>query len=200
MTHSASPAKPPSRHRPSSHSDRGFSLLEITISIAIVSVALAGLAPVLVQCTMMLASSRSETRAWILARSRIEQLSALAFEQRADTLALVTDESADLSSVPPTSHGSGLAAGDASTSWTDTSGFVDWTSVDGRPAAPRSTDAAFVRRWAVDVENGVPPDRGRLLLVFSRDGAGEGRERGRVSAARRTGDVWLFTARSRTLR
>jgi hypothetical protein len=185
--------------RPSPH-DRGFVLLEIAIALLVLAGSVASLAPVIATCGVMLQDARRETLALAVAAARLEQLAALSYEQRGDTLAEVVDRTADLTSVPPGSGGQGLEAGDGQSAWREVPGFTDWGLADGRPRNEAAGDTVFVRRWAVATIASASDDNARLLHVFARDRPSEDREPPRASAARRPGDVWLFTVRSRVLR
>jgi hypothetical protein len=190
------------RHRPGAAwlpCEAGTSLLEVIVAIVLVTGALAGFAPLLVQCTWLVAEAGEETQALTLAASRLAQLRSLTFEQDAVTLIDRTDEVTDLSSDPPGRGGTGLLPRHPSAAWQDAPGYTDLARWDGQPA--RGTrDAAFVRRWAVSA---LPAPAGvdrRLVQVFARARTPEVREAARRSGARRRGDVWLFAIRSRVHR
>jgi type II secretory pathway pseudopilin PulG len=180
-------------------SARGVSILETVVALALLATGLATLAPVLVSATRMLADARDETRALALATSRLQDLEALDFDFDAVAGTALTDVSANLSTQPRSRSGTGLLPGDPSAAWRDMSAGWDWTTLDGTPTLTERT-ALFTRRWAVSALP-APPGTERLLIqVFARSRSREAREPARASAARRPGDVWLFTVRARHLR
>lgn len=189
----------PSRGRARIDGMRGVSILETVVALALVTMALAALAPVLVRATLLLADAREETLALALATSRLHDLEALDFYQDAGTGGLGTDVTTNLASRPRTRSGPGLLAGDPAGAWRNLPGGWDWTTSGGRPTNDPA-DAAFLRRWAVS-RLPAPLGTERLLVqVCARSRAREEREGVRASAAHRPGDVWLFSVRTRQLR
>lgn len=179
---------------------RGFSLIEVTVGVAILGVAFAALAPVFVQITHLVAEAGDESRAVAAAMSRMEQLSALVFEQDAATLAATTDTTTGLASAVPNQSGTGLQRSGPSPLIADNEGFVDWVGPQGKTLADARSQVRLVRRWSV---SGLPltwNDESLLLQVFSRQHAREAGEASRSGFGRRPGDVWLFSARARSLR
>jgi prepilin-type N-terminal cleavage/methylation domain-containing protein len=179
-----------------SASSRGFSLLEVCISLLVVAIALATLAPAVIVCIRTVRDVRDDSRALVLARSRLEQLRSLRMEQPAGGGAPVTDTSTDLSQTPATRGGEGLTAGDGSSVWSDRAGSFDRIDRNATPAS----DIPYIRRWGVSAVGGFGPDPPLLLQVMTRSEPREAADGPRAAAARRPGDAWMFVIKGRMLR
>jgi prepilin-type N-terminal cleavage/methylation domain-containing protein len=99
----------------------GFSLIEVIVATAVLTVGVLGLAQLIVVSTVANRDARATTTATVLARSKMEELRAAPFD--------------------------GLAASPPGVLAADTPGFVDY--IDGSGAAVPSSAATFVRRWAI---------------------------------------------------
>jgi uncharacterized protein (TIGR02598 family) len=101
----------------------GFSLIEVAVATAVLTVGILGLAQLLVVATDANRTARATTTAAVLARSKLEELRAAPFDS--------------LTASPP-----GTLA-------MDTPGFVEYLDASGTVVAT-TQGAAFVRRWAVE--------------------------------------------------
>lgn len=133
--------------------ERGFSLAEVLVATAILSVALVSLAQLFAIATKANRSSKSTTLAAVLAEQKMEQLRSLTWGF--DTIGLpFSDISTDLSVVPETpTGGTGLSPSPAGTLSQNTTGFVDYLDASGRwlgtgPEPPAG--AVYIRRWSVE--------------------------------------------------
>jgi type II secretory pathway pseudopilin PulG len=117
--------------------DWGFALAELLVAMALIAVAVAGLAALIVLAVRVAAGAHEQTRATILAAQKLEQL-------RVETAGTVPGAAGSLATSVP--------------------GYVDWLDRDGQPAAGPS--AVYVRRWAVGPVSGVP-DVGLLQVLVS---------------------------------
>ena len=132
--------------------DRGFTLVEVLVTLSLVVGATLSLAQLTVLTVRDLRIARLQTSTAALATSRLEELRSLEWSFDA-TGAPVEDLSTNLASESPASGGSGLAPSPARALEENTAGYVDFLDAHGRwvssgPDVPG--DAAFVRRWAVE--------------------------------------------------
>lgn len=129
---------------------RGFSLLEVLVASAVLTVAVVGLVPLLIVSTTANTNARTTTFAVALAQQKMEQLRALAWSIDANGAA-VSDTTTDLTTTPERAgSGVGLNASPAGALDRDTSGYVDFLNAAGAvvPADPQASPA-FIRRWSI---------------------------------------------------
>ena len=143
--------------------DRGFTLMEVLVAMALLCVAALGGIQLVAVATGMMSRARVHSLATGLAASRMEQLRGLRFEFDDGGLR-VTDAATDVSAEPPAPGGAGLAVSSGATLDGNVPGYVDfldrngaWTGNGTAPAA----GTAFVRRWAIEA---VDP-AGDLLVL-----------------------------------
>jgi prepilin-type N-terminal cleavage/methylation domain-containing protein len=141
------------------HADKpraeGFSLIEVLVSVALLSVVSLGVAQLFAVATKANATSKGQTSTALLAVQKMEQLKALTwgFDQSAAALGLpVSDTSTDLSTAVPTGGGSGLNPSPADSLVVDRTGYVDYLDEHGAwvgntPSA--AAGARYVRRWSI---------------------------------------------------
>ena len=176
--------------------ERGFTLIEVLVAMALLTVAALGGLQLVIVATEMMRDARTQSLAANVAASRLEQLRGLRFEYDGAGVR-VTDTSTDLSRDPPVPGGTGLRPSGAATLDANVAGYVDFLDSRGRwvgngPAVPPG--AAVVRRWAVEAVDAS----GDLLAlqVLARPVTG-----GRVGAgARVAGEARFVTLRARVLR
>jgi len=181
-------------------SARGFSLVDVITGVAILSVALAALAPVFAQVTFGLADARIESLAVVAALSRMEQLSTLTFEEDSASAIQLTDQSTNLASSPNDASGTGLRRVGTSPLLQARNGLADWIDSTGTQLETTTGRVLIARRWSVSDLPRTGDSDGLLLHVIARGQAREAGEHRRTTYARRPGDVWLFSARARSLR
>jgi prepilin-type N-terminal cleavage/methylation domain-containing protein len=147
--------------------DRGFTLIEVLASLAIVSAAVISGAQLLTATGTTVHAARLQTCAVALATARMEELRSLAY-----TLdpagAPLTDGSTNLSTDPPATGGPGLTPSPPGALEQNTSGYVDFLDAGGRwlsagPSVPAR--AAFVRRWSIDQPADGSPDSLVLQVI-----------------------------------
>ena len=176
--------------------DRGFTLMEVLVALALICVAALGGIQLVAVATGMMSRARVDSLATGLASSRMEQLRALRFEFDS-TGVRVTDLATDISAQPAAPGGSGLAISGAAALDGNVPGAVDFLDRNGTwigngPSSPART--AFVRRWAIEAT-----DAGGDLLVLQvlvrpvASGSAGGSQRV-------AGEVRLVTLRARTVR
>ena len=135
--------------------ERGSSLIEATIAVALCAAVMAAACPVLLALVRASATVRAQTMTAALAASRLEQLRALHWYVSEDAAGFAVeriDTTTDLSTLVPSNGGPGLRPRDLLTLRANVAGYVDYLDRNGRwlgngPSAPEGT--RFVRRWAV---------------------------------------------------
>jgi prepilin-type N-terminal cleavage/methylation domain-containing protein len=164
---------------------RGFSLLEVLFALAVLSVALAGLAQLFTIAARANASARATTYAVVLAQEKMEQLRGLAFGFDTSGNA-VTDLDTDITVQPESPGvGTGLRPSPPGALGENTVGYVDYVdangaSLGGAMAVP-PPGAAYIRRWSVEP---LPSGTGTIVLQVLVTPA---RHRGEADARSRLG-------------
>ena len=150
--------------------ERGFTLLEVLVAIAVLGAAALITGRFLAATTSQMALSRAQASTAAFAVTRMEQLRALRWTFD-PTGAPQSDTSTDFSTSPPTHSGSGLSPSPPMALQENTPGFVDyldergaWVGTGAQP--PRS--AMFVRRWSIDVPADGTADTLVLQVVVRR--------------------------------
>lgn len=134
--------------------ERGFSLIEILVSVGILAAASLSVAQLFAVATNANFASKSQTSTAMLAAQKMEQLKALTwgFDQTSSNLGLpVSDTTTDLSEPDPVGGGQGLNPSPPGAIDTDTAGYVDYLDASGAwvgNSGPPGT-AFYVRRWAI---------------------------------------------------
>jgi len=144
---------------------RGFSLLEVLFALAVLSVALAGLAHLFTIATRANASARATTYAVVLAQQKMEQLRGLAYGFDTSGNA-VTDLDTDVSVQPELPGlGTGLQPSPHGALAENTVGYVDYVDANGASlggaAAVPPPGTAYIRRWSVEP---LPPGANTIVL------------------------------------
>lgn len=146
--------------RPTGHGDAGFTLLELLIAVALITVLAGAAASVMALAGRSLARSRLDTTAVLLAHGRLEQLHALSWGfGSAHAPRAGVDLTTDLSGREPTSGGTGLRPGPSDAIEVSRAGFVDHLDRAGRWMGAETTPPAgarFTRRWTVERVAGLP--------------------------------------------
>jgi prepilin-type N-terminal cleavage/methylation domain-containing protein len=164
--------------------ERGFSLVEVLVATAVLSVALVSLAQLFAIATKANTSSRSTTIAAVLAEQKMEQLRSLTWGF--DTIGLpFSDISTDLSVVPETPIGGpGLSPSPAGTLSQNTTGFVDYVDAFGRwvgTGAQPPAGTIYIRRWSVEPLPTNPNNTLVLQVLVTRNRARGAADDGAVS-------------------
>ena len=128
---------------------RGFTLVEVLIAIALLSLAALGGVQLVAVALRAVAAARTQTLSVVLTTARLEELRGLAFEFDDQGLPS-TDLQTDLSTSPASTGGPGLTPGGSMSANVD--GYVDhldhrgdWI---GNGAVPPAR-AVYVRRWSI---------------------------------------------------
>ncbi len=144
-------------------SPRGFSLIEVLVAIAVLSVALVSLVGLFTAAAGVTALARDTTFATLLASRKVEELRALAFTYDSAGRP-VTDTDTDTGLWPPGTAGAGLQPA-AGTLAANVPGYVDHLDGFGRQVgggAQPPGQARYTRRWQVMP---LPDDPSGTLVV-----------------------------------
>lgn len=176
--------------------DRGFTLMEALVAMALLCVAALGGIQLVAVATEMMARTRVHSIAAGLASARLEQLRSLQFEFDAAGLR-VTDLSTNLAADPAGSGGPGLSVSGAASLDGNVGGYVDFLDRNGAwlgagGSAPPGT--VFVRRWSIEPMGGSAD---LLVLQVLVRPVASGSAAGSTRVA---GEVRLVTLRARTRR
>lgn len=133
-----------------SHRQKGFGLIESIVAAALLSVTLAGLAPLFLQAARSAADGRRAPVALAAASSKLEQLLALSWTYDASGAPL-SDVASDTSRDPPApAGGTGLSVSPTNSLSRSADGFVDYLDTSGRSVGSTpATGAVFSRRWLI---------------------------------------------------
>lgn len=177
--------------------ERGFSLVELLVAMALVSSLATGVTQLFVLVSRSTRDARSQTTATILAAQKMEQLRALTWGDAQGLGPSLTDDTTDLGSDPPTSGGRGLLPAPAGSLSRSTAGYVDYLDgfggwVGGGAAAP--TTAVFIRRWSI-----TSIDENTLIFQVLVTTVEHERRRTRASSGplRLADDGWLVSVKTR---
>lgn len=179
--------------------ERGFTLIEVTVAVALLMTAIAGIGQLAIVSARANEATRSSATVEWLAREKLEQLTALALTAD-DGLLSVTDYATDVTQWPlQPSGGVGLSVSPGDTLATAASGYVDYldsngVSVGGGGSPPR--DARWQRRWSVQAVAGQPDVL--MLQVIVAPARTTGAVMARDAAA--MNGAWLVSLRSRRAR
>lgn len=136
-----------------SRSERGFSLVETVVAMAILATSLVGMAHMFALATSQNIAARSTTSATILAQEKIEQLRGLTWGF--DQLNLPISDFASNTTIDPPSPtgGTGLSPSFGDTLSQNVDGYVDYVGRLGQPLGGGATPppgTAYVRRWSIE--------------------------------------------------
>jgi prepilin-type N-terminal cleavage/methylation domain-containing protein len=136
--------------------DRGLTLVEVLIALAVFVTAATGVAQLCAIGTRAAGAAREHAAAVVLAAAKMDQLRALewtyALGPPGNPPALRTDVTTNVSVPAMTGDGTGLQPSPAGTLAANLPPFVDYVDREGRwvgngPDPPRT--AVFIRRWSV---------------------------------------------------
>lgn len=154
---------------PGRRSESGITLLEVVIAMALIAVAVTGVAGLASVARQSGVTARRQTSATLLATQKMEQLLALTWRIDLSGSGLPeSDTSTDVSYDPPRSGGVGLDPSPAGTLQTDMAGYADYLDDDGRwlgRGATPPAGAVYRRRWSVQTSPFDPDARVIQVLV-----------------------------------
>ena len=182
-------------------SSSGFSLVEVLISMAILTAVSLGVAQLFAVSTRANLVARGQTSTTALAEQKLEQLRALTWGFDVEGQGLpVSDTTTDLSVDPPAATGGGLNPSPVDSLEANTPGYVDFLDANGAYVGSGLTPpgtAAFIRRWSI---RPLPtnPNNPLVLQVLVTPVANEGsRIAGPGARQRMPGDALLVSVKTR---
>ena len=139
--------------RSSFNSSRGFSLIEVVVSMGLLMTVCLGVAQLFAVSTKANQVARNQTSATTMAEQKMEQLRSLTWGFDLQGMGLpVTDTSANLAVYPHTADGPGLNPSPSDSLDRSTTNYVDYLDVTGGWVGTGENipdNAVYVRRWSV---------------------------------------------------
>ena len=139
----------------SSNGARGFSLVEVLVSVSLLSIVSLGVAQLFAVSTRANMDSKGQTSTALLAVQKMEQLRSLTwgYDQSSSALGLpATDTTTNLSLPTPAGGGAGLNPSPGNSLTANVQGYVDYLDQHGawvgNGSAPPG-NARYIRRWAI---------------------------------------------------
>jgi prepilin-type N-terminal cleavage/methylation domain-containing protein len=134
-------------------SSRGFSLVEVLVSMGLLTTVSLGVAQIFALTTRSNFVARGQTSTTAMAEQKLEELRALTwgFDLQGQGLPL-SDTTTDLSVSPPTASGGGLNPSPSTSLEANTPGYVDFLDADGTWVGTGTTparSAVYIRRWSI---------------------------------------------------
>ncbi len=134
-------------------SSRGFSLIEVIISMALLTIVSLGVAQVFAMSARVNLVARGQTSTTAMAEQKLEQLRGLTwgFDLQGQGLPL-TDTTTNLAVYPTTATGNGLNPSPADSLEQNTAGYVDFLDANGTWVGTGTTPpgtAMYIRRWSI---------------------------------------------------
>ena len=131
----------------------GFSLVEVIVSMAILTTVSLGVAQLFAASTNANRVAHDRTTTMVMAEQKMEQLRSLdwGFDLQGQGLP-VTDTTTNLAVYPHRDNGSGLNPSPNDTLLKNTAGFVDYLDANGAwvgTGDEPTAGAAYIRRWAI---------------------------------------------------
>jgi prepilin-type N-terminal cleavage/methylation domain-containing protein len=143
---------------------RGFSFVEVMISMAILTVVSLGVAQLFAVATKVNMVARGQTSTTLAAEHKMEQIRSLSWGYDASGLP-VSDTSSDLSVSPTTQSGRGLEQSPADSLEKNTAGFADYVDAGGAwvgSGATQPATAVYIRRWSIQP---LPTNPNNTLVI-----------------------------------
>jgi prepilin-type N-terminal cleavage/methylation domain-containing protein len=136
-----------------SSSSSGFSLIEVLISMGLLTIVSLGVAQLFAAATNANKVARGQTSATTLAEQKMEQLRGLTwgFDLQGQGLP-VSDTTTNLSNTPPTTDGQGLNPSPVDSIDINRGGYFDYLDAGGAWVGSGDNppgEAAFLRRWSI---------------------------------------------------
>ena len=183
-------------------SQRGFSLIEVVISMGLLTTVSLGVAQLFAVSTKANRTARNQTSAVALAEQKIEQIRSLSwgFDLNGQGLP-VTDTTTNLAVYPHTNTGSGLNPSPSDSLLVNSDGFVDYLDTNGVWVGTGATppgSAAYIRRWAI-LPLPTNPNNTLVIQVLVTAVSDETQRvaTGQTTRPRMPGDVVLISVKTR---
>jgi prepilin-type N-terminal cleavage/methylation domain-containing protein len=186
----------------SSSRQRGFSLVEVVFSMALLTIVSLGVAQLFAASTNANRVAKNRTSTVAMAEQKIEQIRSLSWGFDLEGQGLpVTDTTTNLGFYPHTSDGSGLNPSPTDALIRNRTGYVDFLDANGAwvgtgDMAPAG--AVYLRRWAI-VPLPTNPNNTLVIQVLVTTVADEARIdlTGLATRPRLPGDAMLISVKTR---
>jgi type II secretory pathway pseudopilin PulG len=179
----------------------GFSLVEVLISMGLLTAVSLGVAQMFAISTKANRVSREHTSTTALAEQKMEQLRGLTWGFDLAGLGLpLSDTSTNLSVYPPTQSGGGLNPSPSDSLEQNTSGFVDYLDANGTwvgTGTTRPASAVYIRRWAIQPLPTNPNNTLVLQVLVTPVTSEATRVATEDTRTRMAGDALLITVKTR---
>ena len=180
---------------------RGFSLIEVLVSMSLLTIVSMGVAQVLALTSRANLMARGATSTTSMAQQKLEELRSLTwgFDLLGQGLPL-SDTTTNLTVTPPAHNGSGLNPSPADALEQNTAGFVDFLDANGGWVGTGMTppgSAVYIRRWSI-TPLPTNPNNTLVITVLVTPVASEmSRVTSSFTRTRMAGDAMLTTVRTR---
>lgn len=185
----------------SSSSSSGFSLMEVVVSMGLLSAVSLGVAQLFAVSSKANLTARGFTSTTAMAQQKMEQLRSLTWGFDAAGQGLpVSDTTSNLAVSPPAQNGTGLNPSPTNSLEENVAGFVDFLDAAGNSVGTGTTNppsAVYIRRWSIDP---LPtnPNNTLVLQVLVTPVANEAaRVASQFTRTRMPGDSLLTTVKTR---
>jgi prepilin-type N-terminal cleavage/methylation domain-containing protein len=182
-------------------SSRGFSLVEVLISMGLLTVVSLGVAQLFALSTRANVIAKGQTSTTAMAEQKLEQLRGLTwgFDLEGQGLPL-SDTTTNLAVYPPAHNGSGLNPSPNDSLEQNTAGFVDFIDGSGNwvgtgTTPPRS--AVYIRRWSIQPLPTNPNNTLVIQVLVTPVTSEAARVESAFTRTRMAGDALLVTVRTR---
>ena len=184
-----------------SSSSRGFSLVEVLISMGILTAVSLGVAQLFALSTRNNLIAKGQTSTTAMAEQKLEQLRGLTwgFDLAGQGLPL-TDTTTNLAVSPPEHNGSGLNPSPSDALERNTDGFVDFLDANGQWVGTGSTPprtAAYIRRWSITPLPTNPNNTLVIQVLVTPVASEAARVESAYTRTRMAGDALLITVKTR---
>lgn len=185
----------------SNSSSRGFSLVEVLISMGLLTAVSLGVAQLFALSTRANVIAKGQTSTTAMAQQKLEQLRGLTWGFDLEGLGLpLSDTSTNLSVSPPAHNGSGLNPSPMDSLEENTAGFVDFIDGSGAWVGTGTTppgSAVYIRRWSIQPLPTNPNNTLVIQVLVTPVTSEAARVGSAFTRTRMAGDALLVTVRTR---
>lgn len=182
-------------------SSSGFSLVEVVISMGLLTTVSLGVAQLFAVSTLANRVARGQTSTTAMAEQKMEQIRSLTWGFDLEGLGLpLTDNTTNLAVYPHTAGGGGLNPSPADALEQNTTGFVDFLDPTGAWVGTGQTPPAtamYVRRWAIQPLPTNPNNTIVIQVLVSPLSNEQARTASQFTRTRMAGDALLVSVKTR---
>lgn len=185
----------------SSSTNRGFSLVEVLISMGLLTAVSLGVAQLFALSARNNLTAKGQTSTTAMAEQKLEQIRGLTwgFDLAGQGLP-VSDTTTNLSVTPPQHNGTGLNPSPSDSLERNTAGFVDFLDANGAWVGTGNTPprtAAYIRRWSIQPLPTNPNNTLVIQVLVTPVASEAARVESRFTRTRMSGDALLITVKTR---